>query len=146
MNRLLFYVLFLLAILALPAWFYLNEQETVDMPYQASALSMVGNECEIIAEKAAMQLPQVLPFQKLEKIARQMRVFETCMKDRAYTENPQWDTFAQQLAKKTAAAGNVSQNEAYENLRRQAMLVYTKRGAMPIYWVLSKAQLVNNEP
>lgn len=107
-------------------------------PYQLSELAKVGNECEIISEKAALKLPEGLEFQRLEKAGRQARVLENCMQDRGYVENPAWALFAKLQAEQAAKASKVSVDEAYESLRRQYMLIYQAEKAEPLYWVATK--------
>jgi hypothetical protein len=107
-------------------------------PYQLSELAKVGNECEIISEKAALKLPEVLEFQRLEKAGRQARVLDTCMQDRGYLENPAWVLFAKLQAEQDAKANKVSVEEAYESLRRKYMLIYQAEKAEPLYWIIAK--------
>lgn len=107
-------------------------------PYQLSELAKVGNECELISEKAAMKLPDALAFQRLEKAGRQARVVENCMHDRGYDESPEWALFAKLQAEQEATANKVSVDEAYENLRRKYMLIYQAEKAEPNYWIIVK--------
>jgi hypothetical protein len=107
-------------------------------PYQLSELAKVGNECELISEKAALKLPEGLEFQRLEKAGRQARVLENCMQDRGYVENPAWVLFAKLQAEQDAKASKVSVDEAYESLRRKYMLIYQAEKAEPTYWILAK--------
>ncbi len=106
-------------------------------PYQLSPLAQAGVECEIIAEKAAMQLPEALPFQRLEKAGRQANVLASCIKDRGFLENPNWVSFGQQQAAVNAKIDKISIDEAYEQLRRKYMLIYQEEKSEPIYWVLA---------
>ena len=103
-------------------------------PYQLSALAKAGDECELISEKAAVKLPEGLEFQRLEKAGRKARVLETCMNDHGYQENPAWALFAKLQAEQAAKVDNISLDEAYENLRRQYMLIYQAEKAEPLYW------------
>lgn len=114
--------------------FYGDEQIT-----SLSALEKTGDDCSFISEKAAMHLPEALPFQKLEKAARKARVLNQCMQDRAYIENPAWVKAATVLAKKHAEAQHISYDEAYEALRRQAMYIFESSGNMPLYWIAAKS-------
>lgn len=103
-------------------------------PYQLSELAKAGNECEIISEKAAANLPEGLEFQRLEKAGRQAHVLETCMNDRGYQENSDWTLFAKLQAEQEAKFGKVSVDEAYESLRRKYSLIYQAEKAEPLYW------------
>jgi hypothetical protein len=105
-------------------------QDTGDMPL--SALAQTLNQCDLIAGKAAAGLPEALPFQKLEKMARQSRVLDRCMQDRGYQQDPAWVASANARAAEIAQAQNISHNEAYETLRRQAMLKDEAAGGS--YW------------
>lgn len=113
-------------------WYQLNLD---DGPKPLSRLARTVNACESIAEKAAMKLPEVLPFQQLEKAARKTRVFETCMGDRGYQQNPDWVKYGQGVALTSAKANRISQAEAYELFRRESMLNYAPVDASPAYWV-----------
>jgi hypothetical protein len=132
-------ILSVLATLAILIYGYVGE-DTEKQPQPITALEKIGDECDSIAEKAAMHLPEVLPFQQLEKAGRRIRVLEVCMHDRAYTENPAWVKFAQPLAQKSAQIQHISDNEAYENLRRAAMLRFTTAKDEPLYWVKQQKQ------
>jgi hypothetical protein len=135
MKRILTLGLVVIAILAAAGYWY-ADTGVDNRPQQISALEKTGNECELISEKAALPLPEALPFQKLEKAGRKARVFETCMKDRAYIENPDWVKLAQPIARKNAQTQHISYNEAYENLRRQDMLKFKAVKGEPPYWVM----------
>lgn len=125
-------------VLGLGAYFYMDASE-VKAPRALTALERVGDECELIAEKAAMALPEALPFQKLEKAARQSRVLQTCMNDRGYVENPAWVKYADPIAAKTAKVENISLNEAYETLRRNKLKTfYEPDPKTPLYWIATK--------
>jgi hypothetical protein len=135
MKRLLTFGLPVLATIAVLFFWYANT-ETEIQPQSISVLEKVGDECDLIAEKAAINLPEALPFQKLEKAGRRARVLEDCMHDRAYIENPAWADFAQSQAQKNAQTQHLSYSEAYENLRRKGMLNFKVAKDEPIYWVM----------
>lgn len=111
-------------------WYWQSLHDSVVAP-PANGLAQAINQCDLIASKAAAELPEQLPFQQLEKAARQSRVLEHCMQDRGYQENPAWVTAATKQAAHIAAAQGVSENEAYETLRRKAML---QSGEPVSYW------------
>ena len=139
MKRLLTLSLPVLAIIVLLIYQFADmgaNTKTEKLPQQISALEKIGNECDLIAEKAAMHLPEALPFQQLEKAGRRARVLDDCMHDRAYIENPAWAKFAQPLAQKNAQIQHISDNEAYENLRRKDMLKFKAIKNEPLYWVM----------
>lgn len=102
-------------------WYWQSLTEVEPINSQSDLLQTI-NQCDLIAGKAAAELPEVLPFQKLEKAARQSRVLDRCMQDRGYQENPAWMAEANKKAQRSAHAQGISEAEAYETLRRQAML------------------------
>lgn len=137
MKRYAYYVIGLVVLLALGAYWYTASQQEV-APRALTALEHVGDECELIAEKAAIALPEALPFQKLEKLARKSRVLQTCMRDRGYIENPAWVKYAEPIAAKQAEAQHISMNEAYETLRRGEMKTFYTSAKTPLYWTPAK--------
>lgn len=139
MKRLLTFGLPVLAIIAIFIYWY-ADTGVEKQSQQISALEKVGDECDLIAEKAAMHLPEALPFQKLEKAGRRARVLEDCMHDRAYIENPAWAKFVQPQAQKIAQTQHLSYSEAYENLRRKDMLKFKAVKDEPIYWGMPEKQ------
>lgn len=137
MKKLLTLSLPVLVLIAGAFYWYVN-LTTDGSPQQMTLLEKTGDECDLISEKAAMNLPTALPFQKLETAARKTRVLENCMHDRAYIENPAWVKFAQPTAQKNAETQHVSFDEAYEDLRRKAMYVFKTPQGAPVYWVTSQ--------
>jgi hypothetical protein len=137
MKKLLTLGLPVLVLIAGAVYWYVNL--TTDSSLQTmTVLEKTGDECDLISEKAAMHLPEALPFQKLEKTARKARVLNNCMQDRAYVENPAWVKYAQPMAKEIAETQHVSYDEAYEELRRKAMYAFKASQGVPAYWVMSK--------
>lgn len=127
-------VLVLLGILLLGygvVWYWQSLTE-VESGNPQSEVGQAISQCDLIASKAAAGLPEVLPFQKLEKAARQSRVLDRCMQDRGYQENPAWFTEVNRKVPHIAHEQGISESEAYETLRRQAML---QAGEKPVaYW------------
>jgi hypothetical protein len=138
MKRLLTFGLPILAIITMAIYRY-EDMGAENQSQQISKLEKIGDECDLIAEKAAMNLPEALPFQKLEKAGRRARVLEDCMQDRAYLENPAWTKFAKPVAQKNAQTQHISYDEAYEALRRMSMLAFKTTKGEPLYWVQAKA-------
>ncbi|WP_020183235.1 hypothetical protein [Methylotenera sp. 1P/1] len=137
MKRYAYYVIGLLILLGLGAYWYTNNQQE-QAPRAMTVLEHVGDECELIAEKAAIALPEALPFQKLEKLARKSRVLQTCMNDRGYIENPAWVKYARPIAAKQAEAQHISMDEAYETLRRSQLKTFYAPANTPLYWIPAK--------
>jgi hypothetical protein len=127
-------VLAIVAVLLLSGaaiWYWQSLTET-EPGNKQSEMAQAINQCDLIASKAAAELPEVLPFQKLEKSARQSRVLERCMQDRGYAENPSWVAEANKKVPQIAREKGISENEAFESLRRQAMLQADEKS--PAYW------------
>lgn len=134
MKRLFWFAIVVIAMLTglgVLYWQNLHEDAPESLPHTALAQSI--NQCDLIASKAAANLPEALPFQKLEKAARQARVLERCMLDQGYAENPTWPAGARVDAAHAAKAQHISEDEAYETLRRTAMLQAEKPGQIS-YW------------
>jgi len=127
-------VLMLLGLLLLGyggVWYWQSLIE-VETGNQQTAMGQAINQCDLIATKAAAELPEALPFQKLEKAARQSRVLDRCMQDRGYQENPVWVSETNKRVPDIAREQNISESEAFETLRREAML--QSEGKLPAYW------------
>lgn len=132
MKTLHIVVLIVVGLLAsLGVMYWQNLREEVPLPVSTELMQAI-NQCDLIAGKAAAGLPEALPFQKLEKMARQSKVVERCMQDRGYSENPAWVNSARRQAREIAQAQHISEDESYETLRRQAMLKEHVEGSS--YW------------
>lgn len=139
LKRYAYYLAGLVVLVLLGVYFnWLNDDPKATAPHTQTALERTGDECDLIAEKAAMALPEALPFQKLEKQARTARVLQTCMNDRGYVENPAWVKYAEPIVAKQAKAAQISNNEAYETLRRTEMKVFAASTSAPSYWIPAK--------
>ena len=126
----------LVALLAgVAGWWYFNNNAETPPPAQNSELAHVLNECDMITEKAAAKLVAIVEFQKLEITGRKANVFKTCMKDRAYRENPAWTKYATSLAAQKAKNDNISIDEAFETLRRASMVVAQPSQDAPLFWM-----------
>jgi hypothetical protein len=136
MKKLVLIVLPLVLITSGALYWYLYFAEDTAVK-TLTALEKTGDECSFISEKAAMQLPEALPFQKLEKAARKARVLNTCMQDRGYKENPQWVKNANPIAQKYAESQQISYDEAYETLRRKAMYTFKVMSSENSYWIIA---------
>jgi hypothetical protein len=112
-------------------WYWQSLTE-VEPGNQQNEIGQAINQCDLIATKAAAELPEALPFQKLEKAARQSRVLDRCMQDRGYQENPVWVSETNKRVPDIAREQGISESEAFETLRRKAML---QAGEIaPAYW------------
>ena len=105
---------------------------------QNSALIKAGDECIVISEQATAHMVPKVEFQKLELAGRKANVVVRCMQDRNFIQNPAWLKYAQPLATQNAAAQNISQDEALENLKRADMLVLKPVSGRPTYWLQIK--------
>jgi hypothetical protein len=103
-----------------------------------TALNIAGIECVAISEQATAHMVPKLEFQKMELAGRKANVVVRCMQDRNFKQNPAWLSYAQPIAAKNAAAQNISQDEALENLKRADMLVFEAQKNKPLYWLQAK--------
>lgn len=137
MKTTVWYVVVLVALmLGGGLWLLNNAEPDVIPPKEYTALARAVDDCDAITEKSAAKLVAVVEFQKLEIAGRKANVFKTCMKDRGYKENPVWTKYAEPIAEQQAKAENRSIDEAFENLRRVAMMVTTPKQNEPLFWVL----------
>ena len=127
-------------LLVLIGFFWVWNTDVDEAPRALTELEKTGDACDSIAQKAAAHLPEVLPFQKLEKAARAARVVETCMHDRAFTENPAWVKWAQPVSQQHADAQKISVNEAFETLKRKAIYSFKPTTNEQTYWIAIKTQ------
>jgi hypothetical protein len=107
---------------------------------KTSQLEKDGIECVNIAENAVANMVAVVEFQKLEIIGRKARVMRLCMDDHGYQQNPAWTDYAKPIAEKTAKDTQVSFDEAYENLRRNEMVIFKPANNQPSYWISKAAK------
>lgn len=108
------------------------------LPASSTPLELAGDACLTIAENAAGKINAVVEFQRLEKESRKLHVFETCMHDRSYIENPAWQKYAEPLARKTAAEKQLSFDEVFTAMSREHMLQLKPQKDKPIYWLTRK--------
>lgn len=101
---------------------------------EENLLEKDGMECVGIAEKSVAHMVAVVEFQQLEIIGRKARVMRNCMQDHGYQQNPVWTTYATPIAEKTAKETKVSFDEAFENLRRQHMVIFKSTENQPLFW------------
>jgi hypothetical protein len=102
---------------------------------QANAtLQQKGDLCSGIAENAVANFPAIVEFQKLEMLGRKANVMRRCMHDNGFKENPLWVKYAAPIAKKNAQQLSISEDEALENLKREAMYIFFNANHQPLYW------------
>lgn len=135
MRKLVFIALPLILLTGGLLYWYFNFAELEEVK-SMTGLEKTGDECSFISEKAAMHLPEALPFQRLEKAARKARVLSNCMQDRGYSENPLWVINAKRIAQKNAESQHISYDEAYETLRRKAMYTFKVAPSENFYWLI----------
>lgn len=103
----------------------------------SSKLAVSINNCQGIAAKSVAHLNAFLEFQKLEIEGRKMHVFQRCMNDQGYVENPAWVQYAEPITQRQAKASGISSNEAHEKFRRTQMVLIKQSAKQPSYWVLA---------
>lgn len=139
-------IIVVIAVLSSVFWGYTRQTfiESDDAePIENTALKEVLDQCNDITERAAAHLVAVVEFQKLEIIGRKARVFKMCVQDHGYIENQYWLSHSQPIAEKNAIDGNISVNEALENLRRTDMMVSTGVADKPVYWIKEEKVKLN---
>jgi len=114
---------------------YLQIDKQDDLPAPPTPLQLAGDACQTIAENAAAKINAVVDFQKLEKQSRKLHVFETCMHDRSYQENPAWLKYAEPLARKVSEEKQLSFDEVLTEMSREQMLELKPESDKPIYWI-----------
>ncbi len=92
------------------------------------------NTCVETAEHSVAHLEVALEFQRLEKVGRQARVMRLCMDDHGYAQSAAWTTFAKQQVKTLVESQQISIDEAFENLRRQHMVMLSAPANTPDFW------------
>lgn len=125
----IYLIFFLLCILILLCYL-LNTPQVIS---QDSNLSFAVNDCETIADKSVMNLPEFLEFQRLEKTGRKARVMQLCMKDRGYQVNPAWIKSHRQKAYTLAEEQNISRDAAMEEMLRSEMYSIPTTNTLPIW-------------
>ncbi len=127
------------------AWFA-NDQDIFVSNIQVSiadeALLRAGDKCANIATNAVSKLPVIVEFQRLEIAGRKARVMRQCMEDNGYQENQRWVEANMAEALKAMKANNISEYEALENRKREAMYVFMPIKGAPLYWAKIKPQQI----
>lgn len=128
-------------IIVLAVLWFANEQDffmTEDTKPIDSALLQAGDKCTNIATNAVAKLPIVVEFQRLEVAGRKARVMRQCMEDHGYQENSLWVAANTAAALKSMQEHNISEYEAFENMKRIAMYQLSMPGNTPSYWAKIK--------
>ena len=132
-----------LVVIFFGAWFA-NDQDFFVQNTQVSvtdeALVRVGDKCANIATNAVSKLPVIVEFQRLEIAGRKARVMRQCMEDNGYQENQRWVEANMAEAFKAMKANNISEYEALENRKREAMYAFLPVKGAPLYWAKIKPQ------
>jgi len=123
-----------LAFIAYLAFTYRNKNDET-LPAPPTPLELAGDACLTIAENAAAKITAVVEFQKLELQSRKLHVFETCMHDRGYAENPVWQKYADPIARKASEEKQLSFDEVLTSMSREHMLQLKPRSDKPVYWI-----------
>ncbi|MDP2193407.1 MAG: hypothetical protein Q8K36_02645 [Alphaproteobacteria bacterium] len=138
LKKLRFYVVLLLIATIGGFYYFFSKKEAVVQAPEDDTLKMAVNTCEGITERSASHLVAIVEFQKLEIAGRKARVYQLCMQDHGYIENPEWLTYSAPLAEKVAKETSISVDEALENLRRANMVVAKHVQGRPPYWTVTK--------
>ncbi len=135
------YIVIILVLMGVVGLIVLNlfdEMSKAKSPHQITLLEQIGDKCVGISENATATIVPIIEFQKLELVSRKANVVLRCMNDHGFVENPAWIKYAQPIAKQKAEQSNISYDEALENLKRSAMLIFSAATGQPMFWIKSK--------
>lgn len=138
-------IIIAMVVILVGAW-YANDQDLFLPNTQVSvtdeALLRAGDKCANIATNAVSKLPVIVEFQRLEIAGRKARVMRQCMEDNGYQENQRWVKANMAEALKAMKANNISEYEALENRKREAMYAFMPMKGSPLYWAKIKPQQI----
>ena len=99
-----------------------------------SLLQEIGDKCSDAADRSVANKIPIIEFQKLELISKKATILKLCMQDHGFYENPAWLVDAKPIAERNAKVQKISEDEALENLKRDAMLIFNNQSSHPLYW------------
>jgi hypothetical protein len=137
--RKLFFIISLALALAANSYFYLSKDDAPEKSASQSlanaALIKIGEKCLDFGERAVAKDTPIIEFQMLAREAKKANVVNTCMTDNGYIQNPAWSKYAQPIVAANAQKNNTSSDEAFANLSRKHMQVFSPVAERPDYWV-----------
>lgn len=128
-------IIFIVAI-GLVALMVFNQK--AEQAHQPTQLEQIGDKCVGIAENATATIVPIIEFQKIELISRKANVVLRCMNDNHFVENPAWVKYAMPTAQQAGTANQISTDEALENMKRKAMLIFVATKNTPLFWVKTR--------
>lgn len=93
-----------------------------------------GNVCLGIAEKAVANRQTIVEFQKYEILGDKGMVMRKCMEDNGFEENPAWLNENKKIIQEKIKDSQISEDEATENLKREAIYIFVNFKNQPLYW------------
>lgn len=110
-------------------------------PPKKTLLEDKGNFCLGIAEKSVANRQVIVEFQKYEILSDKAMVMRTCMEDNNFEENPTWLIENKKTIQEKIKDSQISEDELIENLKREAMYIFSKTDKKPLFW---RQKLVSN--
>ena len=100
-----------------------------------------GNFCLGIAEKSVANRQAIVEFQKYEILGDKAMVMRKCMGDNGFEENPAWLTDNKKIIQEKIKDLQISEDEAIESLKRDAIYIFTNSDKKPFFW---RQKLISN--
>ena len=95
-----------------------------------------GNFCLGVAEKAVVNRQAIVEFQKYEILGDKAIVMRHCMEDNGFEENPSWLIANKKIIQEKIKYSQISEDEAIENLKREAIYIFSNLDKKPLFWRL----------
>jgi len=125
-------ILFLILIIGL---IFLNVHSSKsNTPREKTPLEDKGNFCLGIAEKSVANRQAIVEFQKYEILGDKAMVMRNCMEENGFEENPLWVNEKAKVIQQKAKGGDISEDAVLENLKKEAIYIFTNSDHQPLYW------------
>ena len=125
-------ILFLILIIGL---IFLNVHSSKsNTPREKTLLEDKGNFCLGIAEKSVANRQAIVEFQKYEILGDKAMVMRNCMEENGFEENPLWVNDKTKVIQQKAKDGDISEDAVLENLKKEAIYIFTNSDHQPLYW------------
>ena len=125
-------ILFLVLIIGL---IFLNVHSSKsNTPREKTLLEDKGNFCLGIAEKSVANRQAIVEFQKYEILGDKAMVMRNCMEENGFEENPLWVNEKAKVIQQKAKGGDISEDAVLENLKKEAIYIFTNSDHQPLYW------------
>ena len=114
---------------------YLSNSNLISSP-KRTLLEDKGNFCLSIAEKSVANRQAIVEFQKYEILGDKGMVMRKCMENNGFEENPAWLIENKKVIQEKIKDSQISEDEAIENLKREAIYIFTNLDKKPVFWHL----------